>query len=92
MEKTGIEETKELIDLVFDLVEMSKINIANGIIPSCVFQLMIEYITKDQFSNKMIKAIEGISNVPKEMVDLDSKEMTALAFHAAKRLKDLVTK
>ena len=90
MEKKGIEETKEIIDLIFSVIEIGKSNILTGITPITAVKMAIEFASEDSFTTKLSKAIDGISELPDELLDIDSKEFSELSFFILKHLKDLV--
>jgi len=86
-EKAGLKDTKELFAGVFAIVKpIVKEIVRDGFQASD----LLSFLSSEEFKNEITPAIDGISNVPSEMKDIDLEEIFELAGFSLVEIKDLV--
>lgn len=87
MEKLGIQETKDCLDLVLDLFGMGKEMAADGKLS--VTDLGILVTKAPMLTMAAVKAFEGVKEIPAELSELSEQEAAELVAHvSAKVLPD----
>ena len=75
---TGIEETKEAIKGIAELLVVVKDLAKDGIDLSDAVALGSKIVSDEAFRGALVKAVQGAQNIPAEIKDLDAAEVGEL--------------
>lgn len=91
-EKKGVKETKEIIEFLFGILEVGKKHVQDGVQPTDIAKIIIEFFNSEEFKEKLVNAFKGITEVPSEIIDLHKPEFFELLMFSWTKLKDLIKK
>ena len=75
----GIEETKQALIGCCEVAKLVIERISDGIQFSDVTEIISTITTNKDFQEKVFNAVQGVSNIQEEVIDIDLKEATELS-------------